>query len=912
MRKVFQQAQFTQQSDACIRALHRFIDEFEFHVFYEEFCRNTKCTLQFEHANPGVKNMLATISAFLLSAKKKYSTENLKRRLEMDKSVGRPKQSRSALDSFINDEENNEGQSDEEENDENRDVSNRPIAAENSSNVSTDEIILMMNESANLTSAPKRLPAKFKIRNSPKSSKTKSSAVAPSNDDSSNAEDDQLHKLYRLFRNLLDFVISDVLLPFLCSVNVNTRLNAACLLLKLVNSIEDLDASLFGRLKASLLERLIDKSPKVRALAAVLLYRFQDHQTANDAVQWGLVFHLKHDPSQSVRLACLNVLVVNKETLPAILSKTRDASDRIRAKAFAKLAKKIDFKALLNKEQRLFLIRNGLNDRSQSVQTAFARLVIPAWIRSYADNLVDLLMDLDLIEENAASGQTNCELIERFLANYFESALSASRSSSLCKLHLIIVDFAKYNLDDEFLVKSERFTAETFFLWCALIKFFRGREDALDQVVDIAEQRIKLKKEFVQLLQIETSVSIGHSKGAGNEVGDQAGNVADNVAGDEMSETNEVKTGEVSAKSSSPNHSPLEQSVIDENNNETSEVLPDQAAVNQNTSPTAEGRNLQQDHQQDPTQNEIPQNENPQNANSQNESFNLAELVNEQQEAEDFDLLGLVMPRFSMFIRFLRSFCEHLNLNVDEKSDELPGYRFMFKQLISFLDNYETADGSQKAVIDELVEELFELNENTVKVRGYTELIMNFAYRNAHHKNKKQFFEYSMELLQRLEMKINLEEERRNNEKISEKEIRDLQVLNATKTVRIHELKDQLDEALEGDRFDRAHELQREIELLKQECNRLAKEIDRMKNVLEYQEHREAAAKDGGQQSGDQFDISHYPIEHIKLLQIFGVALRNGLNNIHSLVNYGIDRYVSCFWFSMVLNLLTNPFSLSD
>lgn len=877
MRKVFEQAQYTQQSDACIRALHRLVAEFEFHVFYEEFCRNTKCALQFEHANPKVKNILTTISSFLLSAKKKYSTENLKRQFELDNSAGQPKKSRStALDSPADDEdcENDENH----ENDENRDVNNQqPGAAlanrSENPNVSIDEIsLLMMNQSAGAKangskgSASSRIPPISKTAKRSKPTKSSASNVSANSSCSSgppNAEEQQLQKIYRLFRNLLDFVISDVLLPFLGSTGVSSRLNAAFLLLKLVNAIEDLDVSLFGRLRSGLLERLIDKSPKVRSTAAVLLYRFQDHQLPNDAVQDGLVFHLKYDSSPPVRLACLNVILANKDTLPAILSRVRDPNDHIREKAFSKLAKKIDFKEHLNREQRLFLIRNGLNDRSQSVRQAFGRLVVPAWIRAYADNLVDLLRGLDLINQSGAlnaneaahNEQANDELIEQFLANHFESTLSASQSS-LSKLHLIIVDFAKHYLDDELLVKSAHFNAETFFLWRALIKFFKSREDALDRVADIAQKRIKLKRQFVQLLEIETERSTG------GKVGDRSGDSGARLAEDSVPTVDaQSTTDQLTAQKAPP--APLERSAIDENNNETGNS------------------------------------ENLENTADELAAPDLSGLA----EQEDFSLLDLVMPKFSRLISFFRSFCEHLNLNVDEKdenADELLCHRFMFRQLIGFLDNYEIADDSQRTAIADLVEELFELNENTIKIRGYSELIMNFAYQTAYRQKKKQFFEYSMELLQRLEAKINLEEQRRNSERISAKEIRDLELTNANQTIRIHELKDQLDEAVAGGQFDRAHELQLQIECVKQECNRLWKEILRMKNVLEYQENRRKAEENG--ESAGEFDISNYPVEHIKLLQIFEIALRNGLNNFHSLVNYGIDRYVSVnqqfHWFS--------------
>lgn len=898
MRKVFEQAQYQQQSTACIQALHRLVAEFEFDVFYEEFCRNTKCALKFEHANPAVQNVLTTISSFLLSAKQKYSTENLKRRFESSKRAhGKPKKSRSDPPVDSENEENDE-------NDENRDLNNRPT--NRSENESTDEIVLMMNESAKAT----RGSASPRVRS--KAKQADSALASP--DKPSNAEQ-ELQKIYRLFRNLLDFVISDVLLPFLGSVSVDTRQNAAFVLLKLVNVINDLDVSLFGRLRNGLLERLIDKSPKVRCAAAKLLYRFQDHQLPNDAVQDGLMFHLKYDSSAPVRLTCLNVILANKDTLPAILSRVRDPNDHIREKAFDKLANKLDFKEHLNGEQRMFLIRNGLNDRSAKVCQAFQQLVVPAWVRAYANSLVELLRGLDLLDQIDAevvrNDQANSELIERFLTSHFESSMSGNQSS-LSKLHLIIVDFCKHHLDDEFLMKNEHANAETFFLWRALIKFLKSREEALDRLPNIATKRVQLKREFVQLLEIETE------RPTGGKVGDQLpedhppeGHPPEDVEKALADETVErlvreiveelvrktveeskrlansmqtedaQSTGQLSAQKD-----PLERSTVDENNNETCDL-----EVLGNLNETANKEN--------PANREKP-------ADDLADLSRLADAKSEQEE--DLSLLDLVMPKFSRFICFFRSFCEHLNLNLnpntDEKDTELLEHRFMFRQLIGFMDNYEIADDSQKKAIVDLVEELFELNENTVKIAGYTELIMNFAYQAVYRQQKLRFFEYSMGLLQRLEAKINLEEQRRNEEQISAKEIHDLELENANKSIRMHELKDQLDEAVAGGQYDRAHELQQQIEHVKLECNRLIKEIQRMKNVLEYQENRRKAQENG--EPVDEFDIANYPIEHIKLLQIFEVALRNGLNNFHALVNYGIERYVS--FLNLFLALFLNLF----
>lgn len=836
MRTVFKQAEHIQQSQSCVQALHRFIVEFEFHEFYEEFCCNLKCSLQYEHANPNVKHILEMVATFVLSVKKKYSVENLKRANDFEEKT-RLKKCKVDHRSSVSDEN---------------------VSIENDENdVPTDEIIQFVNEATSRSKKSTKRTSKSTKSPSTKPSSTKSLSTKPSSTKSpakctsksskklnnktigERSSEQQLQEIYGIFRNLLDFVINDVLIPFLDSINLNTRLNTSFLIGKLINSIDDLDTGLFDRLKAKLLEKLIDKSSKMRSSAAYLLFRFQDQTAQTDAVRDALSFHLKYDSSAMVRVSCLNVILINKETLPVILSKTRDLNEGVRKRAFVKLAKRINFKQL-NNDDRLSLIRNGLNDRERTVVCEFKDQVIPAWTRSYMENLIELVKDLGLSEcvrsESAANEsvrpsdiRSNFKLIEQFLASHFETVYSTDQ---LSKFHLKMIEFCKQCLNDEFLIEKQHFNNETFFIWTSMTRFLKQKETDLDQEMPNNEIRSRLKRRFRAALENGCDLkNENHSRF--NEI-DENNNRS---ANDERLSGHRCPTNATYRSGVRP---------IDENNNQTVNIPP-----------------IVEQSKQQP---------------KLNQTVNLP--IDDPPETDhDYSVLDLVMPTFSKFINFFQTFCESSVEAADVDNE------FMFRQLIAFLENYEIVDNSQRTMIFDLIERLL-AHLDTISIPNHTEILMNYVQQNLFFEKGGEFFNYSIELVERLESALEQEELERINEKITPKHIRELELLNANESIKMHELKDKLDDALCRSQFDRAHEYQNQIDLIKQKCNKFIKEIQRMKMVLECQQARKQTDETY------QFRIVDFPNELMKFHQILEIALKH-VDRLSSTAESCIDRYVS-------------------
>ena len=69
------------------------------------------------------------------------------------------------------------------------------------------------------------------------------------------------------------------------------------------------------------------------------------------------------DPSAEVRKAVVLHMALCRQTLPAILERTRDVKEAVRHAAFSVISDKVPVKALTI-EQRIQLLRRGLTDQS--------------------------------------------------------------------------------------------------------------------------------------------------------------------------------------------------------------------------------------------------------------------------------------------------------------------------------------------------------------------------------------------------------------------------------------------------------------------------------------------------------------------------------------------------------------------
>lgn len=430
MRRIFVAAKFLQKQQKCVQSLYKLIKEIKFEEFYEEFCRNVKCALQYEHENQEVKHILDMVATFMISVK----NENL---------------------------------------------------LKNKMNENTFDEIGM------------ELFGKDTF---------------------------EVAAISKTYKNLLDYILSDALIPYLNSTRVNTRLNTLYLVRKILTHVVDIEFNIYERLKAILIDRASDKNANVRLSAIYTIHRFQNVDDPQDKVIEAIRFHLKHDPTHSVRLACLKVICATPGVVEDLIQKTRDIKSKIREIAFQKIAKKVDLQALSD-QQRLRLLNNGFKDRDPKVKQAVREFLVPAWMKCYDDDLIELLNGLDVV--------VNVEVISKFLEIAFQYAFSI-KIDRQSKLHLLIDKFYDDYLDEQSLLNKRQLTPENCLFWRCLGAFLKRNEDEVLKCQPDLEKRMNLRKEINSLLEA---------------IDDLAVNPGEQASGDEAPTDNEATAGEESPAS---------------------------------------------------------------------------------------------------------------------------------------------------------------------------------------------------------------------------------------------------------------------------------------------------------------------------------------------------------------------------
>ncbi|CAH1784611.1 unnamed protein product, partial [Owenia fusiformis] len=167
---------------------------------------------------------------------------------------------------------------------------------------------------------------------------------------------------------------------------------------KLLNNLGEnaqIDDDLYDKVYESMLRRLRDKFPIVRVQAVTALARLQDPQDKDCPVIEAYLFLLGSDPNPDVRRAVLSYIACSTKTLPAILERTRDAKESVRKLAYQVIAEKVHIKALTI-AQRVRLLQDGLNDRTDLVKDACKGKLLQSWLRVWGGNVLDLLKCLDV------------------------------------------------------------------------------------------------------------------------------------------------------------------------------------------------------------------------------------------------------------------------------------------------------------------------------------------------------------------------------------------------------------------------------------------------------------------------------------------------------------------------------------
>ncbi|KAA0198034.1 hypothetical protein HAZT_HAZT009612 [Hyalella azteca] len=176
------------------------------------------------------------------------------------------------------------------------------------------------------------------------------------------------------------------------------RYRVCQLINRILNSMgksASLDDDLFNTIYDTMLERLMDRKPAVRVQAIHALNRLQDPTNKDCPVIKAYRYHLSMDPASEVRRAALCCTALNFQTLPDVLQRTRDKNNLVRRQAYIVLAQKVHIKSL-QISQRVRLLSEGLNDRSDVVRVAVQKNLLNSWLRFVNSSVLDLLTCLDV------------------------------------------------------------------------------------------------------------------------------------------------------------------------------------------------------------------------------------------------------------------------------------------------------------------------------------------------------------------------------------------------------------------------------------------------------------------------------------------------------------------------------------
>lgn len=190
---------------------------------------------------------------------------------------------------------------------------------------------------------------------------------------------------------LFDFILTNH-----CARDQGVRFRICHFLNILLNSMGDqafMDDALCDKITVSMMDRLLDKSPKVRAQAIFALHRLQDPTDPNCPVIKMYIFHASKDPKAAVRRAALTSMGKNQCTLQIALRRTRDVDETVRKMAYDFISK-VTVRSLTI-TQRDQLLNDGLKDRSEMVRKTVENVLLPSWLRHFKGDFIDLIKALD-------------------------------------------------------------------------------------------------------------------------------------------------------------------------------------------------------------------------------------------------------------------------------------------------------------------------------------------------------------------------------------------------------------------------------------------------------------------------------------------------------------------------------------
>ncbi|XP_066240790.1 condensin complex subunit 3 [Saccopteryx leptura] len=224
-----------------------------------------------------------------------------------------------------------------------------------------------------------------------------------------------------------------------------------------------IDDDLFVKINEAMLIRLKDKIPNVRLQAVLALSRLQDPKDDECPVANAYVTLIENDSNSEVRRAVLSCIVPSAKTLPKIVGRTRDVKEAVRRLAFQVLGEKVHMR-VMSIAQRVMLLQQGLNDRSEAVKQATQKHLLQGWLRFMEGNILELLHRLDV--ENSSE-------VAVPVLNALFSVTPLNELVEICKKN-----------DDRKLIPVETLTPEITLYWRVLCEYLKSKGDEGEEFLE--------------------------------------------------------------------------------------------------------------------------------------------------------------------------------------------------------------------------------------------------------------------------------------------------------------------------------------------------------------------------------------------------------------------------------------------
>ncbi|XP_042530706.1 condensin complex subunit 3 isoform X2 [Dipodomys spectabilis] len=244
------------------------------------------------------------------------------------------------------------------------------------------------------------------------------------------------------------------------------RFRVCQLINKLLGSMPEnaqIDDDLFDKIMEAMLIRSKDKIPNVRIQAVLALSRLQDPKDDECPVVNAYTTLIENDLNPEVRRAVLSCIAPSAKTLSKIVERTKDVKETVRKLAYQVLAEKVHMRAM-SIAQRVMLLQQGLNDRSDAVKQAMQKHLLQGWLRFTEGNILELLHRLDV--ENSS-----------------EVAVSVLNALFVVTPLTELVEICKNN-DDRKLIPVETLTPEIALYWRALCDYLKSKGDEGEEFLE--------------------------------------------------------------------------------------------------------------------------------------------------------------------------------------------------------------------------------------------------------------------------------------------------------------------------------------------------------------------------------------------------------------------------------------------